>query len=324
MSEIKFSCEKCNQHILVDSKDAGRKLVCPSCGTQIVIPKPAAGSPRKARTKVTGPGVGAPPEPAMPSGGSPAPALPPGAAAEAPVEVAPEVPSPPAMEMGPGPEPIAKSPGGAPVQVAVLTPEVKLEIVRAAQALISEPGRWVTGMGEDGKLTYAARSVTGQLARVEVDSPEATHYSLMGAILCELQRHSVTTTATGRTAFLDQEIPAAIQKVIGAIAPTAGQGKVPESTDQQLMSIGHAQCLKVLDELEREYAAQAGGNGDSTGLRELRGVSLEELMVRAAKDEAISSTELLRAVHRELTELNRRLSELEAAAGTSGPVGSTS
>jgi hypothetical protein len=84
------------------------------------------------------------------------------------------------------------------------------------------------------------------------------------------------------------------------------------------MAVSHAQCLEVLDLLERKYAADSGGNANSMTLRNPRGASLDELLVRAARDETVSNTELLRAVHRELTEHHRRLATLETAAGASG------
>jgi len=200
-----------------------------------------------------------------------------------------------------------------PVQVAVLTAEIKHDIVRAARELLADPVHWMPGMGEDGKLAYAAREIEGRLVRVEVGSDDATRYSLMGAVLLELHRRNVTPTAGGRTEFLDQEIPASLWSAACGEEEPRGTDKAPDSTDERLMGASHAQCLAALDRLVQEYAATARGDAESPTVRALRGASVEELMVRAAKDEPISSTELLRAVYRELMGFNRRLAELEAA-----------
>ena len=41
ITEIKFACAKCGQRILVDSSAAGMTADCPSCGTNVTIPKMA-------------------------------------------------------------------------------------------------------------------------------------------------------------------------------------------------------------------------------------------------------------------------------------------
>jgi len=38
MSEFKFSCPHCEQHIQCDSKFSGRQIQCPGCNHLIVIP----------------------------------------------------------------------------------------------------------------------------------------------------------------------------------------------------------------------------------------------------------------------------------------------
>ena len=38
MSEFKFSCPHCEQHIQCDSKFCGRQIQCPGCNHLIVIP----------------------------------------------------------------------------------------------------------------------------------------------------------------------------------------------------------------------------------------------------------------------------------------------
>ncbi len=41
MSEFKFSCPHCEQHIQCDSKLCGRQIQCPGCNHLIVIPPSA-------------------------------------------------------------------------------------------------------------------------------------------------------------------------------------------------------------------------------------------------------------------------------------------
>src|SRR5712671_1173492 len=44
MSEFKFACPVCGQHITADSKTSGSKLDCPTCFQKIIVPQaPASG-----------------------------------------------------------------------------------------------------------------------------------------------------------------------------------------------------------------------------------------------------------------------------------------
>src|SRR6267378_5665880 len=46
MSEFKFACPVCGQHITCDSRTSGTQMECPTCFRKLVIPQPpAAGSP---------------------------------------------------------------------------------------------------------------------------------------------------------------------------------------------------------------------------------------------------------------------------------------
>jgi hypothetical protein len=46
MSELKFACPVCGQHITCDSRTSGTQMECPTCFRKLVIPQPpAAGSP---------------------------------------------------------------------------------------------------------------------------------------------------------------------------------------------------------------------------------------------------------------------------------------
>jgi DNA-directed RNA polymerase subunit RPC12/RpoP len=54
MSEIKFACSHCSQHIGCDDGYCGEKIDCPGCGTRIVIPPRSAFIPmRSASLKLT-------------------------------------------------------------------------------------------------------------------------------------------------------------------------------------------------------------------------------------------------------------------------------
>src|SRR5258708_5307341 len=46
MSELKFACPVCGQHITADSSTSGKQLECPTCFRKLIIPLagPAAGS----------------------------------------------------------------------------------------------------------------------------------------------------------------------------------------------------------------------------------------------------------------------------------------
>lgn len=47
MSEFKFACPICGQHITADSKDTGSQIPCPTCYRKIVVPQaPASGDPK--------------------------------------------------------------------------------------------------------------------------------------------------------------------------------------------------------------------------------------------------------------------------------------
>lgn len=47
MSEFKFACPVCGQHITADASAAGKQLNCPTCFRKIIIPQPPAGSDSK-------------------------------------------------------------------------------------------------------------------------------------------------------------------------------------------------------------------------------------------------------------------------------------
>src|SRR6266496_2986962 len=46
MSELKFACPVCGQHITCDARTSGSQMECPTCFRKLLVPQPpAAGSP---------------------------------------------------------------------------------------------------------------------------------------------------------------------------------------------------------------------------------------------------------------------------------------
>jgi hypothetical protein len=45
MSDFKFSCPACGQHIACDTSNAGMTIACPVCQTSLVVPQPPAAAP---------------------------------------------------------------------------------------------------------------------------------------------------------------------------------------------------------------------------------------------------------------------------------------
>lgn len=48
MSDFKFSCPACGQHIVCDTSNAGMTIACPVCQTALVVPQPPAAAPAPA------------------------------------------------------------------------------------------------------------------------------------------------------------------------------------------------------------------------------------------------------------------------------------
>ncbi|MGE3309567.1 MAG: hypothetical protein AB7O66_06305 [Limisphaerales bacterium] len=357
MSDLKFKCSTCGQPILVDSKDSGRKLACPSCRTQLTVPKlkPEVPSKKKTTRALRIPADPAPtasekksslqqtPAPPKPRSGADrkasgdestvapvkqaprvAPTLPsiesaPAARKTEQVPVVPAAPataSPPTPVAKPAPAPDPAESGPQPVQVGVLTSELKLEAVQGARARLADPGHWMPGRGQEGRLAYAAIQGADGLRSIDVGSEEAaqaTHFSLMGAILSEIHRLKLTPTANGRVEFLDTQIPEALWAAVQGDS-RSDPGKAPDSTDPRLMNATHGQCLAALDLLERKFAEEVRSGAGSGSGKQSHGSTLEDLMLRATRDEVVTTHELLRSVHHELIEIHRRLDDLEKAS----------
>ncbi len=309
MSELKISCEECGQNMLVDTEQAGRRIPCPSCGTQLTIPdkpgKPVGEAPAQGRN-----------DEVVEQDSDSRAATERASSPREKESTAPSQPSSRPQAEGDDQEHAtsvpSKSTEPAPkrVQIAVLTPDVKRDVVRLARKRISDRSKWMPGTIEEGRLIHAVKQSAEGMTPVEIGSGEATHYSLMGAVLLELDQLNVTLTAEGRGEFLGQEIPEAVRKASGK-HESESEAESREKLNQLFMSASHAQCMEACDLLERLYTTVPRDDEDSPVLRERRGASLDELMTRAAQAGTISSTELLRAVYYELEELKRRLAELE-------------
>src|SRR5580704_12739629 len=45
MSDFKFSCPTCGQHISCDTSNAGMSVACPACDTALIVPQPPSAAP---------------------------------------------------------------------------------------------------------------------------------------------------------------------------------------------------------------------------------------------------------------------------------------
>ncbi len=256
MNEFKFNCSACGQHILAEAQWIGRRITCPSCKTEIQIPSPT--SLQKPLVQKDAPTAGQPIVPRRTT-------------TEA-IEKRPRksettlIPrSTDSASRGdenrasnrakPGTE-VSTAPAG-PIRVAVLTPEVKLEMVRVVRRQIANESSWLRGI-QEGKRAYAAKQERGKTVLVDVKSPEASRFSLVGAFLIELERRNVAKAAPGRRRLLDQEIPDAIREVLWEGMSEEEREDNPEAMEnlklESLLSISHSQCLATLDVLEDRYS----------------------------------------------------------------------
>lgn len=309
---------------------SGRKLACPACKKEILIPPP----PKETEEKPAAPAEARKPEPAA------------AAKAEGPVgkdETAPAKAEAPAAAPAKAEEPVkpsaASAEGGAEeekgkpplgatpdrLRVAVLNAEVKKEIVRGVRERIRDEAHWIAGVTENDEFAYAARMENGKLAYVEATNPEAERFSLIGAFLREFSVKNVATDAEGRTRLLNEEIPRAIRRVIYG-EPEEGKPDPGEGVPQKkLLALTHAQSLETLDALEDSYARRAVEKKAAEVKRKLPSVSVEELAGRLEKDGRVTPEEITAALYHEMLELRLRLEKVERAAaraaGESGGAG---
>jgi polyhydroxyalkanoate synthesis regulator phasin len=194
-----------------------------------------------------------------------------------------------------------------PTQVPVLTKQIKLEIVKAVRQLISDESRWMPGRSDSTSYAYAAKLVDGKPVTVQPTNPEATQFSLFGAVLLEFDRRNVTTTARGRKEFLDTELVKAIQTVLH---DDPSKPPVSESTRPPLT---HEQSLAVLDELEKSYAEEIKEAKAEIVEQKVPNIRLSNLVSKLEKKAPIQSEEVAAALCHEIEEIRERLAKLEKA-----------
>lgn len=171
------------------------------------------------------------------------------------------------------------------------------------------------GRNASGKPVYAARPEGQDLVPVSISDPAATRFSLWGALLRELQRRYVTQTATGRTELLDQEIPAAIRSVLLQSISEADRKAGPDPlASKDPLAISHAQCLQVLDVLTGRPDSSSAPRQAPPLLHST--VDIEELLDRLARNESVTSSEIIHAFHAAVQKLDARVSELEKRGRT--------
>jgi hypothetical protein len=201
------------------------------------------------------------------------------------------------------------------VQIASLTPAIKRDMVRSIRRRLADEAHWMPGVSSEGKYAYAAKDVDGNRVPVEATSPEATHFSILGASLAELQLRNVTRTASGRVEFLDQELLEAIRQAAGEAIAEREAGPGPASTPEQPAPlISHAQSLKALDLLEERYTRELE---DPAGAARGRPEDLRmaHLTRKLQRKESVGVEEICAALANELKEINERLTALERTAG---------
>jgi hypothetical protein len=315
IKEFKFNCPTCGQHMVAETEWSGRRINCPSCDTGITIPSPAQMPEHK--TQVLPPTAKTHP---TPSGGTVRVAAP-AEASQSPVAQAPaQSPSPNTVVSeqpgGAGSEPKPNAVSTGPKQpehlrVAALTPAIKLDMVRAVRRRITDESSWLPGRIK-GANAYAAKVSDGEPVLVDATSSEATRFSLIGAFLLEFHLRSVARTATGRTKFLDREIPDAVREVL---FEETGEEEREQTEDpllsKDMMAIPHSQCLATLDVLEARFSQRMEQARFEKAKRTLGNVRLPDLVGKLEKKTPVAPEEVATALYHELIDLRRRLDRLE-------------
>ena len=202
-------------------------------------------------------------------------------------------------------------PGEQP-RVAVLSPAVKLDMVRAVRRRIADESAWLPGKIK-GAAAYAGKMQDGELVLLEAKSPEATQFSLIGAFLRELDARRVVKTATGRRKFLDEEIPDAIHEILlEEVSDEERERAEARLSAEDRQSISHAQCLTVLEALESRYLQRAEQVQIEGAKRRLGGPRLPDLVKKIEKKVRLTPEEVATALYHELMEVRRRLDRLES------------
>lgn len=326
MNEFKFNCPTCGQHILAAHDWIGRRIDCPSCKSNLTIPHPE-------KIKKPGPPGKPPvPKPATPRSGETRQVKPP--ATDSNTKVAQPPPPEPAAKLGPknktetvaagSTAKPAETPATPPerLRVAVFTPAVKLDMVRAVRRRIEEESHWLPGRINEANA-YAAKVRDGENVLLEATSPEATRFSLFGAFLAEFHLRQVVPTASGRRRFLDQEIPDAIREVLlHEMSDEEREQAEDLSSENELLSISHAQSLAVLEALENRYSQKMEQLKAEQAKRKLGKTRLPDLVRQLEKKARVTSEDVATALYHELMDVQRRLERLESRAGANKEVSS--
>jgi hypothetical protein len=189
--------------------------------------------------------------------------------------------------------------------------------------LLSNPGdpnegdtdiesEWIPGVTKAGEPMYAAKSAGGKNIAVDPASPEATQFSLMGAVLREFALRNVARNAQGRRRLLDQEIPNAIKEAIGGEEP----GEEREFSTGEILGISRDQCLEALDILEQRYRTRKIEASREDATEKFGKIRLDQLLKRMEKKLRVSPDEIVVAVFLEFQEVLERLERLERNQST--------
>ncbi|MBE0542014.1 MAG: hypothetical protein IH623_11550 [Verrucomicrobia bacterium] len=323
MNAFKFDCPTCGQHIQTEASEIGRTTACPVCKATITIPpptvEPVETSPGTTETPVKT--VSQPANAALEESGK-APAQ---QAATAPQPTLLNQPQAPAPDASPAAMPASVESGSAPAaseapppkQIPVLTPEIKLEIVQAARAGLADGSHWMPTVGGGSGFAYAGKMVDGRIVELPVTSPEATHFSLFGAVLRELDRRNVTPIANGRKEFLDEDMPDASQQVLD-------RNPVDEAAVQSgPASLTHPQTLTALDILAKRFKEETAKAKSALIVRKLSNLRVEDLVSKLEVEAPVKAEEVATALYHELEEIKERLARVEKALRRSRPSNAT-
>jgi DNA-directed RNA polymerase subunit RPC12/RpoP len=297
MSEYKFNCPSCGQHLKADETMAGNHISCPTCAKLIAVP-----TEEEAAMATTNSASASPMVPKDESEESPFTPFPAPPAPEATTTtrfptraiVTPEVPE--------------KASQGPTTQVSRLTPEIKLDIVRSVRRRIADESTWLPRKTATDEFAYAAKVVGGKNVPVEVTSPEATRFSVLGAMLLEFSERNVTQLAAGRRELLDSDVLDALRKVL-----EEEKGE-PFKGDIKAVSVTHAESLKLLDQLESRYDTSMRKSRAEAAAGKLDSIRMEQVVRMLETKTAVTPEDVATAVFFELEDIKRRLTELERAS----------
>lgn len=343
MSEIKFSCPSCGQNLEIAAGFGGRQVDCPACKKPLLVPKSlettgAAPTPTSQASAAASGALESPkleessPSPATPFGSTPSSepkpepkfelkpeatpelklkvALPkPGAESASPRSV--DAPSKPAADAPPesgSPAPASEPDPVTKPRLAVLTPGVKLEIVRSIRSRLSDEEKWIPGKLETGKYRYAARREGEKSVPVEPTDPTATHLSLFGAVLLEFEERNVYKVSPDRRKFLDEEMSAAIQEVLGRSADGVAV------TEAEREALTHPQCMAVLANLEKRYEQDDKAAVKADTESKIKRIRVADLVKKMELGAPVIAEEVASALYYELDALQQRIDRLEASS----------